>query len=168
MTSVLRSPAQIADRSRYLIGIMDTSGSVPPPGYPVYPPIFPNTLPLNSPYTYAFETPAGTFGPSDQVANLPLASFNSSAQYYSIRAGMLFKDLGRQLLVYDQVGAGGMLLCIYRQCARMANLLGEGINPNMFGAPPIRSDNTLWVKVWCSFSSYNDNFTSSPAVARLG
>lgn len=167
MSSVLRGPAQIPDRSKYLIGIMDTSGSTPSPPYPFYGGL-PNSTPLNGPYTYAFETPAGTFGPSDQVANAPLSSFNANAQYYPIRAGMLFKDLGRQLFVYDQVGAGANLLCIYRQCARMASLYGEGIDPNLFGPGLVRSYNTIWVKIWCSSSSYEDGFTTSPAVARLG
>jgi hypothetical protein len=169
MSSVLRGPAQISDRSKYLIGIMDTSGSYPSPPYPVYPPIIPNTVPLNGNYTYAFETPAGTFGPSDQVVNAPLVSFNPNAQYYAIRSGMLFKDLGRQLYVYTNLGTGASLLCIYRQCARMASANTEGINPAFFGPGSLRSNNTIWVKVWSSFTGFNaPAFANGPAVARLG
>ncbi len=158
---MLRGPAQISDRSKYLIGIIDTSGGALPP---------PST-PLNGNYTYAFQAPPGTFGPSDQVANLPLSSFASPTGlgYIVIRQGMLFKDLGRQLYVYDQVGAGANLLCIYRNCARMNNLFGEGINPNPFSGTT--GYNNFWVKIWSSFSSFNapsPNFSSSPAVARLG
>jgi hypothetical protein len=160
MSSVLRGPAQIPDRSKYLIGIMDTSGGAVPP----------ISTPLNGNYTYAFQVPPGTFGPSDQVANLPLSSFttNANAGYIVIREGMLFKDLGRQLYVYDQVGAGSNLLCIYRNCARMSSLLGEGIDPIPFGSTNTITYSSFWVKIWSSFSSFNNNFTSGPAVARLG
>jgi len=158
MSSVLRGPAQISDRSKYLIGIIDTSGGAVPP----------ISTPLNGNYTYAFQVPPGTFGPSDQVANLPLSAFSTATgtDYIEIRQGMLFKDLGRQLYVYDQVGAGASLLCIYRNCARMNSLFGEGINPIPFSGTV--GYNNYWVKVWSSFSSSNNNFTSSPAVARLG
>ena len=160
---MLRGPAQIPDRSKYLIGIIDTSGGALPP----------TSTPLNGNYTYAFQVPPGTFGPSDQVANLPLSSFSTDPRtnYIVIRQGMFFKDLGRQLYVYDQVGAGANLLCIYRNCARMNNILGEGINPNPIFTNSQVSFNNFWVKIWSSFSSFNapsPNFVSSPAVARLG
>lgn len=153
---MLRGPALIADRSKYLIGMFDTSGGAVP---------IPST-PLNGDYTYAFQVPPGTFGPSDQVQNLPLSSFSTDprAGYIQVHQGMLFKDLGRQLYVYDQVGAGANLLCIYRNCARMNGLLSEGINPNPIYNNSQISYNNLWVKIWSSFS----NGTSGPAVARLG
>lgn len=154
----MRGPAQIPDRSKYLIGIIDTSGGALPP----------ISTPLNGAFTYAFSVPPGTFGPSDQVANLPLSSFSTGTGtvYIVIRQGMLFKDLGRQLYVYDQVGAGANLLCIYRNCARMASLYGEGINPTPFSGTV--GYNNFWVKIWCSNSSFTGNFNTSPAVARLG
>ena len=158
MTSVLRGPAQIPDRSKYLIGIMDTSaGAIPL-----------NSASLNDPFTYAFQIPSGTFGPSDQVANQPLSSFSTApgTSYIAIQQNMLFKDLGRQLFVYDQVGAGANLLCIYRNCSRMTSLFGEGINPLPFNNTI--THNNYWVKIWCSNSSYTGNFYTSPAVARLG
>jgi hypothetical protein len=164
MSSVMRGPAQIPDRSKYLIGIMDTSGGAVPP----------ISRPLNGTYTYAFQVPPGTFGSSDQVANLPLSSFSTDVRtgYIQIRQNMLFKDLGRQLYVYDQVGAGANLLCIYRNCARMNSIFGEGIDPNPIFNNSQISYNNFWVKIWSSFSGNSfptsPNFALSPAVARLG
>jgi len=127
MTSVLRRVDQIPPRIRYLLVVAD--------------PLMDISTNYSSPGVSAFTVPQGTFGPIDQIADGPLAP---TATFVSPSVGTLYRDLGRSLYVYDQLGAGGLQLAIYRQVMRVNGVSSEGVPQTMMSGP------SLYIKTWAA------------------
>ena len=127
MSSVLRSPSQIPVRSKFLIafaasvrGQDDATSSA---------------IVLNA------EGMSGSIMTADDVnANFGAASFSQ---------GALFRDLGRQVMVVDDMGAH---VALFREAMPQANADAEGI---------ATIGGSVWLRVWAAAGD-------AVCVARLG
>ena len=122
MASTLRTVAQIPARIKYLVAIatVDTSS---------------NTL-----------TADACFGFSCPVSNIPSTSVTTAttvtnSAHWDYVAGTLMKDLGRQLVIYDNTT--GAHLAVFRQVQEVNGV--EGV-PGDYGT-------AYFVKVWSSTGS---------------
>lgn len=61
-------------------------------------------------------------------------------------SGQLYKDLGREVVVFDTLAAGAMKLAVYRQVQLVAGVSSEGV-PVGDVAPTTQAD-AVYVKVW--------------------
>jgi hypothetical protein len=111
MSSVLSAYAQIPAREKFFLCI---GGGVAN-----------NALNLADDTVMAVRFPQGAFGPSDQIANNTVASYSGTSLV--VTPQLYMRDLGRALYVYDQVGVGANLMCIFRQVAHVAGLYTEGV-----------------------------------------
>lgn len=73
---------------------------------------------------------------------------NGDGEYYDFVAGVLFRDLGRQITIVD---AANITLALYRETMPMDNSLTEGVGTYQ----------SIWVRVWAADGS-------GVRVARLG
>ena len=132
MSSVTSSFAQKSGRSKFLIGVTSghTSGQ--------------NTYLSALTFDQSVTIPQSVIGRS---------VFNAlSVDSYSFGAGALFRDLGREIVVYDDENDTGSLhRDVFRECMRVENANAEG-NDGSY---------SIWVKVFSAQGLY-------VAVARTG
>ena len=151
MTSVLSSFGQIHTQSKYFIAV---NSNVTTPS---------TTTAPSSPTIAAFSLGASlgpiALAPGDVTTDNDIIA-TSGYTTETITAGTLFRDLGRKVVICNQLGAGAIQLAIYRQMQIVNGPLTEG-NPayNGLGAYP-----TIYVKVWSADGSELD----SVCVARTG
>jgi len=127
MSSTLRTVAQIPPRIKYLVAVAATSDASD------------NIL---SDLCYSFTCPVGTFSESlitsTAAAAVPLASITQD----NLALGDLYKDLGRQLVIYD--AATDAHLIIYREVQIVDDDAAgtEGV--------PIDYPTARYVRVWAA------------------
>ncbi len=129
MTSVLRTYSQIPVRTKYLLAVDDASGGgeVSPSDHA------------------AFTLAAGEFLNLSSIAeNADVAAATGFADY-ALTKGMLFKDMGRQITIFDNGVAGAPHLAIFRQVQVVNGAGSEGVvdSAPAFGA-------NIYVKVWAA------------------
>jgi hypothetical protein len=140
MSSATSSFAQKSGRSKFLVGVTSgqTSGQ--------------NTW-LSA---LTFDSPLPTI-PQSVIGR---EEFNAlSVSSYSISAGTLFKDLGREIVVVEDrttegPGSTGLHRNVFRECIRVNGATSEGIDGD-------EEDVRVWVKVFSAQGQY-------VAVARTG
>jgi hypothetical protein len=128
MTSVLRAYSQIPVRAKYLLAVSDLSGSI-------------GAAPSDK---GAFTLPAGEFLNMTSIAE---DGDIVSAGYagFDISSGMLFKDMGRQITIFDRSVQGLPHLAVFRQVQLVSGPASEGVG----GAAPAFGAN-IYVKVWAA------------------
>lgn len=96
-----------------------------------------------------------TSGPTIPASVIPLSAFTADITVapYAFSAGVLFQDLGRQVVIFDDSVTGQPRRDTFRECAVMSGVDVEGLN----------SDVNVWVKVVGTESS-----GANVAVARTG
>ena len=104
MTSVLKRPAQLNQRTVFFNVLGNT------PGY-ILNPIFPSSpIMQHTAFTAAYEPSTVTFAPT----------------------GFLLKDLGRQITVYDPTTPGSAHIAVFRQVMQVFGPPGnEGVSANI-------------------------------------
>ena len=126
MTSVLRTFSQIPVREKYLLAVIDSSGG--------------NTDNVFATNVEAFSITSGAYIDITSVATEADISNAAGVAVYNITAGWLFKDLGRQITVYDP--ADHKHLAVYRQVQYVSGGETEGVcNAANYCA-------NIFVKVW--------------------
>lgn len=127
MSSNLRTVAQIPPRIKYLVAVAATSDA---------------SDNLLSDLCYSFTCPEGTFSESlissIDAAAVPLASIT----LVNLSAGQLFKDLGRQLVIYDATSDAHLV--VYRA----VQLVDDEANGHE-GVPP-DYPTARYVRVWAA------------------
>jgi hypothetical protein len=151
MTSVLSSFGQIHTQSKYFIAVNTNTATVSTSINPSDPTIAAFSLgSLLGPVALA---------PGDVTTDAAIIA-TSGYTTVQINQGTLFRDLGRKVVICDQLGAGATQLAIYRQMQIVNGPLTEGNpGPTGMGAYP-----TIYVKVWSADGSELD----SVCVARTG
>lgn len=140
MTSVMSSFSQIPVRAKYLLGIpgitIQTSATVPSScsGFSLDPGAF---LSLSSVTTDADISGGG-------LSFTPLAVSDIS--------GALFKDMGRQLTIYDPASPTSNHIAVFRQVQRVLGSGSEGVGSSAPVVPETYLAN-LYVKVWSADGS---------------
>jgi hypothetical protein len=127
MSSTLRTVAQIPARIKYLVALQTTGDASD------------NIL---SDKCYAFTCPEGTFTES-LITNTAAAAISlSDITEYDLTTGQLFKDLGRQVVIYD--AATDAHLVIYRQV--------QLVNDDATGCEGVPADYPVahYVRVWAA------------------
>jgi hypothetical protein len=148
MTSVVRRYDQQPERTRYLIGLQLFDAS------DVSAEVYDEYL-LSDLSGAAFNVPAGTFGPSEIIADVSFGSIGASPE--RINQCDLYLDLGRSLHVYDQLGANAIKRCTFRQVIKQYNFQSEGI-----------SNQAFYIKTWSAQSIYTGTNVPHVFVARTG
>lgn len=151
MSSVLSAYGQLPTQSKYFIATNTNSAAVST-----------STIP-SDPSIAAFSLGALlgpiALGPGDVTIDTVITA-TSGYTTEQITQGTLFRDLGRKVVICDQLGAGATQLAIYRQMQQVNGPLTEGNpGPNGLGTYP-----TIYVKVWSADGSDPD----SVCVARTG
>jgi hypothetical protein len=129
MSSITHSPSQITTQSKFLIAFAESD---------------PNSMSISTSSAFRISLP-WPIGIESRVNGDVL---NGEGEYYDFVAGVLFRDLGRQLTVVD---AENTTLALYRETMPMTNVETEGV-----GTPQ-----SVWVRVWAAEGS-------GVRVARLG
>lgn len=137
MTSVMRVPSQIGAREKFLIGVrtFDSSGGVAPAdvscgGFSI--------------------TASASVGNGGVYTSADVSGFAGySSNIVTITPGMLFRDLGKELVVID---TDEKYLARFRLAAPVSNAFAEGLP-----VPPAN----VWLKVWSAAGT-------GVAVARTG
>lgn len=104
MTSVLRSPSQIGVREKYLISLVDLSGS--------------GTVVDDTCIAFALDVPQPLNAGVYTAASLPALYTGVYLAY-----GALYRDLGQEIVV---IGADEKYLVRYRLAAPVSNVYAEG------------------------------------------
>lgn len=134
MSSVTSSFAQKSGRSKFLLAVADGNTAGDATDYSAF------TI---------------TSGPTIPASVIPLSVFSTdiTVAAYAFDAGVLFQDLGRQVVIFDDTVTGQPRRDTFRECAVMSGVDVEGLN----------SDVNVWVKVVGTESS-----GANVAVARTG
>lgn len=122
MTSVLRNFSQIPVREKFLLAVTDGSAN----------------------QISAFEMSAGEYLSITSVTEFVDVSGADGYAYYPITSGSLFKDMGRQITIYDP--ADHKHLSVYRQVQLVSGSASEGVNTD--GNTPESYNANIFVKVW--------------------
>jgi hypothetical protein len=88
-------------------------------------------------------------GPTATVDQITMYATEYGADMiaYATEAGTLFKDMGRQLTVYDSTIDGDLHVATYRECQSVAGSASEGVIENtLYGA-------NYWIRVWAADGS---------------
>jgi len=130
MSSVTSSYAQKSGRSKFLIGVNDSTDS----GQHTW---------LSA---LTFNSPLPTI-PQSVIGRTAFNALNATA--YSFSTGALFQDLGREIVVYEDrttEGPGSQYLHrdVFRECMRVENATTEGNDGNV----------SIWVKVFSAQGNY--------------
>lgn len=152
MTSVLRRYDQIPARTKYLIAITSFDAfSADPDVYGSY------ILSDVSGAAFAL-LPGYSFGSATQIADTTFSQIGATP--IIINDHDMYTDLGRSLYVYDTLGAGANLKCVFRQVTKNFNFTTEGINTSTI----------FWVKVWSaeSITGGSGRYDRDVFVARTG
>lgn len=127
MSSTLRTVAQIPPRIKYLVAVADTSDA---------------SANILSDLCYSFTCPAGTFSESlisnTAAAAIPIASLTAD----DFAVGDLYKDLGRQLVIYDATTDAHLIIYRAVQIVDDDGAGDEGVPPTY---PTVR-----YVRVWAA------------------
>ena len=124
MSSVLRASSQIPIRSKFLIAIASSvSGNA--------------------------AADSSVISQEWLGSVVMAADVNAGASTQSFSAGALFRDLGRQMMVVDEIGAH---VALYREAMSQANAGAEGI---------ATIGGSVWLRVWAADGA-------AVRVARLG
>lgn len=128
MTSVLRAYSQIPVRAKYLLAVSDLSGSI-------------GAEPSDK---GAFTLPAGEFLTLTSIAeNADISGAGYAG--FDISSGMLFKDMGRQITIFDRSVQGIPHLAVFRQVQLVNGSGSEGVED---AAPAFGAN--IFVKVWAA------------------
>lgn len=176
MSSNLRSPSQIPVRTKFLLGISDTiqcgTGDTEAESY------------FGNSGTSVIEVTSGSLLPLGPCTTLDkiqaridagdVGFINADVQFRCspqdttdpIFKGRLFKDLGRQLTVYDSTLPGSLHISTYRECQLVGGVNNdagntEGVKLHAYSVTPEIYEATYWVRVWAADGT-------GVAVARLG
>lgn len=153
MSSTLRKFSQIPVRVKYLLGIGSTSD---PNGS--------NGDLFGNGGASLIKVTGGTYtaiGPTATTAQITARAAAAGATISAFDAdenitGVLFKDLGRQVTVYDSTLAGDLHIATYRECQLVSGADYEGVD----GTDAEYSAN-IYVRVWAADGT-------GVAVARTG
>jgi hypothetical protein len=113
MSSMLRHHVSLSQRTGYLLTVLGNT-------------VDPSGSRLSSSNCCLFQVNSGTFGPSDQIQDISAADILTLVDL-DVSAGALYKDLGRSLYVYETLGQGANLLCVFRQVLPVNGPATEGI-----------------------------------------
>jgi hypothetical protein len=122
MSSTLRSVAQIPARIKYLVAVANSDN---------------DSTNLADDECFAFQCDAAAFAESSTVVSTFTPAGISN---YDYNAGQLFKDLGRQVVVYD--ASTKLHVAIYREVQPVEGADTEGVGED--GAIPI------FIRVWAA------------------
>jgi hypothetical protein len=146
MSSTLRKFSQIPVRTKYLLGILagetgplDASGGTGG-----------NLFGTAGASVIVILTPV-SLPPVATTAELNTLFVNAGATSSTVNdflsgsslIGKLFKDMGRQVTVYDAALPGDLHIATYRECQFVSGSGSEGV-----ADAPLYYSATLWVRVW--------------------
>lgn len=132
----MRQYQQIPTRTRYFIATLSQSPIVGDPN-------FTDSL------AAMIYIPQGVLGLTQptQILDGPITDLGTNVAAVQFDEGLVLKDLGRQLFVYNPLGPDAILQCIYRQAEKQKNPLAEGTVPYN-SMLPASQQNVVWIKVW--------------------
>ena len=129
MASTLRTVAQIPARIKYLVAVSNPASSD----------VTGTLLDANC---YAFTCTEGSFAGKSHLSSAEAATiFNATATAKGVvdfAVGDLFKDLGRQIVIYDPTSY--LHLAIFREVQRVNGSGSSGV--------PVNYDVPIFVRVW--------------------
>jgi len=128
MSSVLKSFSQIPVRVKYLITVANDDGA---------------KIGVGADGASAFTLEPGTFLSLGSMATESVVEALRDNVQYSLVAGTLFKDMGRQITILDADNATH--LAVYRQVQLVDGTASEGVSNN---APSY--DANIFVRVWAA------------------
>ena len=140
MSSTIRSPSQIGVRTKYLLAFADSSGARV-------------SVDLND--IASFTLAPGTGAGNTIITIADLQNLGASAR--SVSKGELYRDMGRQILIVDDMGTH---LTLYREVQLVSGPSTEGVD--LEGTTPESYKANIFVRVWAAEGGYN------VVVARLG
>ena len=143
MSSTLRKFSQIPVRTKYLLGILagadggnntggDLFGTAGASVIVIDPSVVPPPV-------------ATTTGLTNLIGTGADAIFTSPDGPTNYLVGKLFKDMGRQVTVYDDALPGSLHIATYRECQLVSGSGSEGV----VDSSPYYVAN-LWVRVWAA------------------
>jgi hypothetical protein len=128
MSSVLKSYSQIPVRVKYLIAVADDDGA---------------KIGVGADGVSAFTLDPGTFLSLGSIATESVVEALPDNSQYTLEAGNLFKDLGRQITILDADNATH--LAVYRQVQLVSGAGSEGVADD---APSYEAN--IFVRVWAA------------------